>query len=196
VKETVIGFDQVHVWYQLPLHAPRPRRELDHRLRLTRGGHELIPSIVWKIDESEARRRLRSGGTLWIVFDGDVPAFSCWTFRDRTPIRAARGGWLDLPADTACLEESMTSPSFRGKAVAPAAWTSIADALGEEAALRRLVTTVEEENTASRRAVEKIGFYEIGRAHTYKRRRRTAVEVTSSDLEGDGEFLRRLERAA
>jgi RimJ/RimL family protein N-acetyltransferase len=193
-KETLAGFEQEHVWYQLSLQAERPRRELDPAFRLARGGEDDIPRMVWEIDPGEAARRLRSGGTLWLVLEGEEPAFSCWTFRGRTPIRAAQGGWLELPGDTACLEESMTSPAYRGRSVAPGAWTLIADELAGDPGLRRLVTAVEEENAASRAAVAKVGFQEIGRAHTEKRGRRLTVRVSSPVLDGDATFLRRLER--
>lgn len=195
-KESVAGSRQEYVWYELPLRVDRPRRDLDASFRLVRAGVADLPRIVWKIDPGEATRRLGDRGTLWLVLEGDLAAFSCWTFRGRTPIRAAQGGWLELPGDTACLEESMTAPAFRGRSVAPGAWTAIADRLEQEPDLRRLVTTVEEENTASRKAVEKIGFVEIGRAYTEQRRRRIGVRVESPQLDGDAAFLRRLERTA
>jgi RimJ/RimL family protein N-acetyltransferase len=194
VKHTLAGFEQEHVWYQLPLRAARPRRELDPAFRLVRAGEDDIPRMVWEIDPGEAARRLRSGGTLWLVLEGEEPAFSCWTFRGRTPIRAAQGGWLELPDNTACLEESMTSEAYRGRSVAPGAWTLIADELAGDPGLMRLVTAVEEENAASRAAVAKVGFAEIGRARTAKRGRRLSVRVTSPALDGDGAFLRPLER--
>jgi RimJ/RimL family protein N-acetyltransferase len=89
----------------------------------------------------------------------------------------------------------MTSADVRGRSVAPGAWTLIADRLGEDPALRRLVTTVEEENAPSRTAVAKSGFVEIGRAVTEKRGRRVSVRV-QGELDGDAAFLRRLERSA
>lgn len=192
-RRAVLGYEEEYVWYALPLRAERPRRPLDQGLELVQATEDELPLIVWTIDESEARRRLREGGTLWLVLEGARPAFSCWTFRERTPIRAARGGWLALPGDTACLEESMTAPAFRGRSVAPAAWTLIADRLAGEPELRRLVTTVEEENAASRRAVEKVGFVEVGRARAVGRGRRVAVDVTG-DLDGEAAFIRRLAR--
>lgn len=192
-RETVVGYQQEYVWYTLPLRGDRPRRALEPSLRLVRASAADLPRLVWRIDDADARRRLADGATLWLVLEGEEAAFSCWTFRRRTPIRAAQGGWLELPDDTACLEESMTAPAFRGRSVAPGAWTLIADALADEAELRRLVTTVEEENAASRRAVEKVGFVEIGRARTVKRGGRLTVQV-SGDLDGEAAFVGRLAR--
>lgn len=176
---------EVHVWYELTLREERPRRELDPGLRLIRAGAEHLALLdrLWAIGHEEARRRLNAGGTLWLVLDLETPAFSCWTFRDRTPFRAAEGGWLELPSGTIGLEESMTSDDYRGRGVAPAAWTAIADALEQEP-WRRLVTTIEEENAASRKAVLKIGFREVGRSETTKKGRRTIVVVSGEAASG------------
>jgi RimJ/RimL family protein N-acetyltransferase len=186
---------QEHVWYELDLHGERPRRELDPDFTLLCAGPEDIPLLdeLWAIDHAEAERRLQSGGTLWLVLERRRPAFSCWTFRDKTPIRAAQKGWLDLPAGVACLEESMTAAAYRGRSIAPAAWTLIADRLASQQ-LSRLVTTIEEENAASRTAVAKVGFVEIGRAETVKTGNRVRVHLKSGERDGNAAFLRRLER--
>jgi hypothetical protein len=193
-RETVY-LRQEHVWYELDLRGERPRRDLDSGFDLLQAGEEHIPLLdeLWAIDHAEVKRRLRSGGTLWLVLEGQRPAFSCWTFRGLTPIRAAQKGWLDLPSDTACLEESMTAAAYRGRSIAPAAWTLIADRLAD-LELGRLVTTIEEENTASRTAVSKVGFVEIGRAQTLKTGSRVRVQLTTGDRDGSAAFLRRLER--
>ena len=177
----LVKVDQAHVWYELPLRGERPKRELPPDFDLLRAGEEHLPMLhhLWAIDDDEARRRLRTHGTLWLVVNGGRPAFSCWTFRERTPIRAAQGGWLELPSDAVCLEESLTAPDYRGRGVAPGAWCEIADRLADEPA-ERLVTAVEEDNIPSRKAVEKIGFREIGVARTTKRGRRLSVSVTHS----------------
>jgi RimJ/RimL family protein N-acetyltransferase len=94
-----------------------------------------------------------------MVREHGKPAFACTIFRERTPTIAARGGWLDLPADTVCLEDSGTSPDFRGRGVAPGAWTAIADALAERG-FKTMLTKVAIDNEPSRRAVVKAGFGE------------------------------------
>jgi RimJ/RimL family protein N-acetyltransferase len=185
---------KTHVWYALRLDEELPLRELPEPLRLVEAEEQRLHLLdsLWAIDHDAARQRLRSGGTLWFVLDGDVAAFSCWTFVGRTPVVAARGGWLELPADTAALEETMTSPAYRGRSIAPAAWTAIAETLRQRG-LRRLVTAVDEENLPSRTAVGKIGFAEIGRMRSTRRGLRFRVRVELGDA-AEGAFLRALER--
>ena len=195
-KGMLVRIEGEHVWYQLLLHEDRPRRELDPALTLVTAGEDRLALLdqLWALDRDVARSRLREGNALWFVLDGERPAFSCWTFRRRVPIRSAQGGSLALPGDTVCLEESMTSEAYRGRSIAPAAWTLIADRLANAGDVRRMVTAVEEENAPSRAAVEKVGFVEVGRSHTSRRGRRIRVHVTG-DVEGAGAFLRGLERA-
>jgi RimJ/RimL family protein N-acetyltransferase len=189
-----MSFDQAHVWYELPLAEPRPRVQLDPAFELRRAAPDDLRLLdaLWAIDHGAARRRLDEGGTLWLVLDGDRPVFSCWIFSGRTPIRAAQGGWLDLPDDTLCLEESLTDADYRGRGIAPATWSTIAGEL-EGKAVRRIVTTIEEENVASRRAVEKVGFHEIGMARTRRRALRTSVTVVPG-AGADAAFLQGLVR--
>lgn len=172
---------RTHVWYELPLTGDRSRRELAPGLMLVQATAQHVPMLeaLWAIDPAEAYRRLASEGTLWLVLEGETPAFSCWTFVGRTPIRAVAGGWLPLPAGTVCLEESMTAEAFRGRGIAPAAWSAIAERLEAEP-FSRLVTAVEEENVASRKAVEKIGFRQIGLMHSSRHGLRTNVTTEAS----------------
>ncbi len=74
---------------------------------------------------------------------------------------AAPGGWLELPADTVVLEDSATTPRARGRGIAPGAWTAIADSLRDEG-LVHMITKVGVENEASRKAVAKAGFRDVG----------------------------------
>ncbi|HEY6962928.1 MAG TPA: GNAT family N-acetyltransferase [Gaiellaceae bacterium] len=183
-----------HVWYELVLDDDRPRPVLDGALTLLRADRSQLPLLdeLWAIDRAEAERRLANEGTLWLAVEGVVPAFSCWTFRKRTPVRAAPGGSLGLPPDTVCLEESMTAAGFRGRGVAPAVWAAIADRL--QGSARRMVTTVERENTASRRAVEKAGFREIARMTAVKIGPRYSV-AAAHDTDATA-FLAAVERRA
>jgi GNAT superfamily N-acetyltransferase len=155
-----------HVWYRLDLHADLAVQPLPAGLVLDRGGERDIPDLqaATGIGPRELVERLRGGTAFWLVRDGAEVAFACWTFRARTPAVAARGGWLALDDDVVCLEDSTTSPAFRGRGVAPAAWTAIARALtGEGPGLRTMITKVGETNSASRRAVEKAAFVEFAR---------------------------------
>jgi RimJ/RimL family protein N-acetyltransferase len=151
-----------HVWYQLDLNADRPRREFVDGVRLLRAGDAEAHRVedVGQF-EDEAGRRLAAGNDLWLaVDDEDRTLFACWTFRSETPVLAAPDGRLALPPGTACLEDSVTSPLARGKGIAPAAWTAIADILATEG-FESMITKVTTENLPSRKAVEKAGFREI-----------------------------------
>lgn len=152
-----------HVWYQLDLNGDRPRREFVEGVRLVRAGPEDARRIEeLGQEEPEARKRLSAGNDLWMALDEHTrPLFACWTFRSETPVLAAPGGQLQLPAGTACLEDSVTSPLARGKGIAPASWTAIADALASEG-FESMITKVTTDNAPSRKAVEKAGFREIG----------------------------------
>jgi GNAT superfamily N-acetyltransferase len=75
-----------------------------------------------------------------------------------------------------CLEDSVTAPLARGRGVAPAAWSAIADELAGEG-VRRMITKVRVDNLPSRKAVEKVGFEGVALMH-FKRigpLRRTSV---------------------
>ena len=151
-----------HVWYQLDVHGERPRRPLADGVRLVRAGEEDAARVeeVGQI-EAVAHARLASGNDLWLAIDQEGRLlFACWTFRSEAPVLAARDGRLQLPAGTACLEDSVTSPLARGKGIAPASWAGIADRLSEEG-YEAMITKVTTENAPSRRAVEKAGFREI-----------------------------------
>jgi GNAT superfamily N-acetyltransferase len=151
-----------HVWYQLDVNAERPRREFVEGVRLIRAGADEAHRVeeLGQI-ESEARERLRAGNDLWLALDDeDRTLFACWTFRSETPVYAAPHGRLELPPGTACLEDSIASPLARGKGIAPASWTAIADALSEEG-FEVMITKVTTDNAPSRKAVQKAGFREI-----------------------------------
>jgi RimJ/RimL family protein N-acetyltransferase len=71
-----------------------------------------------------------------------------------------RQGVLSLPQEIVCLDDSVTAEDYRGKSIAPAAWSGIADTL-ERTGVRSIVTKIEESNLPSRKAVSKVGFEEI-----------------------------------
>ena len=152
-----------HIWYVLDQNTNRPRRELPEGFELRRGDAPLDVDALDAFDGQpgarEIERRLDEGAELHLVVESATGerAFACWIFLDKTPVAAARGGELGLPGDTACLEDSATSPEFRGRGLAPAAWTAIADDL-EQRGFARMITKVEESNTPSRKAVIKAGF--------------------------------------
>ena len=152
-----------HVWYQLDVKAERPRREFVEGVRLVRAGAD----EAYRVEElgqveTEARERLSASNDLWLALDNeDRTLFVCWTFRGETPVAAAPHGQLPLPAGTACLEDSVAAPLARGKGIAPASWTAIADILATEG-FESMITKVTTDNAPSRKAVQKSGFREIG----------------------------------
>jgi GNAT superfamily N-acetyltransferase len=122
-----------------------------------------------------------------VLCEGE-PAFACWTFLRRTPVSAMPGGWLELPDGIACLEDSVTSPDFRGRGIAPGAWTAAADALTERGK-RSLITKVLDDNVASCRAVEKAGFRQVALLDLSRMGPRLTLSIRT-DGEGAGPQLR------
>jgi GNAT superfamily N-acetyltransferase len=178
-----VVLDEEHVWYDLPLTDLPTAAELGDGLEIVRQPplHVLDDAGVISQDDAAA---LTPDGDPWAVVDGDgMLAFTCWTFLGRTPMIAARGGWLPLPQDVVCLENSLTQPAFRGRGIAPRAWSLIAARHAAEGRTQ-MVTKVEVENVPSRRAVEKAGFKEVGLMH-FRRRpwgSQTTISLTSSSV--------------
>lgn len=131
---------ETYVWYALDVPAERPRPPLADGLEL----------VAAPPDEH--------GGVSWEVRAGDDVAFGCWIHPRRTPLRALRDGFLELPPHVACLEDSWTAPDFRGRGIAPAAWAAVADRLE---GVDTIVTKIRDDNIASRKGVEKVGFTEV-----------------------------------
>ena len=151
-----------HIWYSLDLGGERPRRELPEGFELhvaTQSDADAISHLPNQPVIEELRARLTGDADVYMVSEAGTPAFACTIFRRRAPVLAAHGGWLELPDDTVVLEDSGTSPDFRGRGVAPGAWTAIADALAERG-FTRMLTKVEVANEPSRKAVVKSGFGE------------------------------------
>ena len=174
-----------HVWYQLDLDGERPRRELPEEVRLLRAERRSAGRSRGDgpADRGGPLERRAAGNDLWLAEDDGGPLFRCWIYRERAPVLAAPGGWLDLPADTVVLEDSATTPRARGRGIAPGAWTAIADSLRDEG-LAHMITKVGVENEASRKAVAKSGFREIGVMRMVKRgpRKHTTVSEATPGL--------------
>lgn len=185
---------ETHVWYELDLAAAATpaapgglvvRRALREEIGLL---NEIPATGVRR-----ARGLLERGGTLWLAFLEERPAFSCWTWLADTPLRAAHGGWLALPEGVACLEDSVTAEPFRGLGVAPAAWGVVAAALRARGAAS-LVTKVGEDNAPSRRAVEKAGFVAVATMRTDRTWPRSRVRMTDPATPAARALASRLER--
>jgi RimJ/RimL family protein N-acetyltransferase len=173
LRERVRPNRNEYVWYALELSsADRPRRPLGAGLTLRRGGLEdmqLLEQLpadasVTTLTPEVVAARLDRSAQLWLVTENGRTAFSCWIYTGRAPLHPAVRETVELPPGVAWLEDSIASPHFRGRGVAPAAWSLIADALAA-ASLSWLVTKVDVENVPSRNAVAKAGFLEAGRLH-------------------------------
>ena len=183
---------EAHIWYSLDLTQRDRRRRvsLPPGFTLINAGErdlallEELPSV----GVNEARRRLAAGVDLWIVVEGGHPAFCCWIFPHYLPAVAARGGRLHLPPGSVGLEDSVTSAHFRGKSVAPAAWSAIADSLAGEG-VGAILTKVEETNLPCRRAIEKIGFCAVASMQFERIGGRSRVDLRAYDAGGAGPFL-------
>jgi GNAT superfamily N-acetyltransferase len=168
-----------HIWYALDLREPRQPVALPAGFTLSRAakGDLALLDALPTIGRTEARRRHQGGAELWLVREGDRPAAACWIFRERTPVLAARGGWLTLPAGTVCLEDSVTAAAYRGRGLSPACWSAVATQLSSEN-IGVMLTKIAETNTASRRAVEKAGFRPTAIMSLRRVVRRSRVDVS------------------
>jgi GNAT superfamily N-acetyltransferase len=155
--------DETHVWYELALGSNRLQKTLQPGLELIRSGADDLPLLdeLPTVSAYEARQRMEAGRDLWLVLDDRQPIFACWIFHDSVPLLAARNGQLALPPETVYLEDSITSPSYRGRGiVAPAAWSRVADRL-EKVGVKSIITKVEADNKVMRWALAKSGFCDI-----------------------------------
>lgn len=188
--------DETHIWLALALGPGRPRRELPEGFVLRRASEADLAAVEQLPDAAPAaalRRDLIPGHDLWIAEANGRIAFACWLHRGEVPVFAARDGVLRLPDGVCCLEDSTTSPEFRGRGVAPAAWSSIATTFEAEG-YSVMITKIEARNEASARALEKAGFAAVARMHLVRRWPNT--HVTLSDVRGavGEELARRLAR--
>lgn len=192
----------VVVWYVLDLgSAERPQVELGEGLVLRLGTTddlgllEQLPAdpSVRTMSAGWVGEQLARGADLWLVHEGDRAAFRCWIFRDWFPMGGARGGGVDVPAEAIVLEDSLSSPAFRGRGVAPAAWSGLADHYRDQG-LRRMYTKVNVDNGPSRRAVEKAGFRGVGRMQHVQRDWRTFIRVVLMDGDPAHQWLRAFAR--
>lgn len=162
------------VWYEGPLPSIEPRSV---PLRLSQVPAADVCEMLrplWTLSPREAAAKVARGGTAWTAAIADVPIFSCWTFRGATELRLGRRLLLPLPPGTVVLEQVYTTPSERGRGVAPAAIRAIATSLAGSA--DRLVAIVDIANSASRRAMVDAGLHETAR--TSARRIGPSVHTT------------------
>lgn len=157
-----IYLDETHVWYKLSLGTDRARVGRLPGLSLIQASVRDLPLLdqLPSIDPYEARRRMEAGHDLWLVLKGQQPVFACWVFHGSVPVIAARQGHIALSPEIVVFEDSVSSLAYRGRGIGLAAWPKIADRLRQTAATT-ILTKVEEDNMAARRAFSKSGFREI-----------------------------------
>lgn len=151
-----------HFWWLLDLIAERPHPLLPEGLQCRRIETPLTHDVelITNVGFVESQLRLAAGAELWTVSDGGRVVSSCWFFRRQAPALASKGGWLELPADVVCMEDSFTIPPYRGRGIAPAGWSRMADVLAASG-VRAILGKVEITNTPSRRSLVKAGFRPI-----------------------------------
>lgn len=178
-----VSLDETHVWSMLDLTREFPVRELPEGtelIRATEAQTELLAGLDTVSPES-ARERIRGGNALWITLLHGELSFACWIFRDRTPVLSAPGGWMHLPPDIVCLEDSIASPTVRGRGIAPATWSELG-LIYREQGIETIITKIRDDNIPSRKAVVKCGFEEI--ATTRYRRKGLNRYATAKHGEG------------
>jgi RimJ/RimL family protein N-acetyltransferase len=160
----LIYLHEEHIWHAVAVDAATVLG-LPADIELTRAStpHQLEIASQTGKDVEVAREHIEEGHELWLAHDGEVDAFSCWVFHGTTPALAIRGGWLDLPARTVCLEDAVTAPDQRGRGIAPGAISAISRSLAA-AGERTLVAKIEVANASSRRAFEKAGMTPTARS--------------------------------
>ena len=181
---------EAHIWYTLDLRGERPKRALPDGFRLhtaTPADTPAVAELPNQAREAILRERVAGPVDIYVVSEGDTPAFACSVFRERTPVATARGGWLELPRETVCIEDSGTSSEFRGRGLAPGAWAAIADDL-EGRGFETMITKVAVDNEPSRRAVTKAGFREGTEMRTRRTGPRTRYAFTPLGAPG-AEFV-------
>lgn len=153
---------EAHVWYRLSIDSDLESIDLPPGIEVIRGSEADLLSFEDPLTSSHrlARRWIRDGAELWIAQDSGRSRFACWIFHGKMPGLSVRGGWLDLPAGTAGLENAMPLATLQQRTIAPAVWCAIARAMPGRH-IETVVTKIEETNLPCRRAIEKVGFRAI-----------------------------------
>ncbi|WP_448642079.1 hypothetical protein [Geodermatophilus sp. URMC 63] len=155
------------VWMALDVTDPdRPRRRLDETFVVRRGSLDdmwlldQIPSdqAVAQMTPALVQERLAAGSELWLTVEDDRLAFRCWIFRGWAPAPGAPHHRVPLPDDVVLLEDSIASPEFRGRGVAPGTWSALGDAFAAEEGVRTIITKIAQDNEVTQRSIEKVGF--------------------------------------
>jgi RimJ/RimL family protein N-acetyltransferase len=105
------------------------------------------------------------------------------------PMLAARGGFMPLPDGVIGIEDSIASPSARGRGIGPRTWRALAHEWAGRGAAAT-ISKVAVENASSRRAATKAGYREVGLMSYCRRGPVVHVDVTPLGERGLGEELR------
>jgi len=148
-------------WYRVDVSdmAPRPLPD-GMELHRCRPADIALFARVAPMASRDAAQRLSAGGVPWLVLADGQPMFACWSFTEQAPVGQAKGGWLQLPDHVAYLKDVVTAEAARGRGVAPAAMSTVADALACQG-VTSIIARVEDHNVASRRLHEKLGYREL-----------------------------------
>ncbi len=149
-------------WYRLDLSGNEPR-PLPAGMELRRCDEADIPlyAEIEPAASRDSKRRMDADGTLWLVISDGRALFAAWTFPTRVPVGQAAGGWLELPAGTAQLKDIVTAEAARGRGIATAAISLIADAVAAEG-FTYFIGRIEDSNFTSRHVYTKLGFVVLG----------------------------------
>ena len=142
------------------------------------GDDELAGAVEMGQRLEEVRERRAAGNDLWLAEDDGGPLFRCWIYRRRAPVLAAPGGWLELPADTVVPRGLGHHPAGPRPRHRPRRVDGASPTRCGTRGSTHMITKVGVENEASRKAVAKAGFREIGVMRLVKRgpRKRTTVD--------------------
>jgi predicted GNAT family acetyltransferase len=197
----LVYLDEEHIWYVLDLDRvdELPLAE-GYELRLATDADLDLVTEVAGTSKADAEENRAHDAQVWLVLQEQEPAFVCWIFPESTPVRAAADRWLRLPPGAACLEDSFTSASHRGRGIAGAAWTKISQRLAAQG-FNVLITKVGVDNAPSRKAVGKAGFREACLMRLRRRGSRESVtleelptELTPAEHDVAAQLRQRLER--
>lgn len=146
---------------------PEPDASLPFNLRICREGDIdalLMQGELYRLEPDNAETLgalIRAGlGTCYIAADGDKACFMQLVidsgYNRHIPVYLG-DNYPDLKQGEALLEGAFTVPGYRGRGLMPATIARIANLLRCQG-IRRLVTFVYTDNTASLKAIRKAGF--------------------------------------
>jgi len=174
-----------HVWYRLDLHGDRVPVPLPPGVSVSRVTRRQVTALSQfsGISGREAARRFERSAEWWFASSQGTPLFACWVFRRETPAFAVPAGWVRLPSGIVGLDDPVGADAVRGRAIAPAVWSSIAGSLVEQD-VNTIVTKVEETNLPYRRAVEHVGFRAVASMRLQRIGARARVQLRLHEERG------------